>query len=198
MWTAPNLSTYRFYYGCLKLTLLFVLFCFGFVSVPQGTREKLHSLRAAIESSPTDPELSDIVSAIIGKIENWKASGVLDNCDGVILRSSTNVEDLEGFNGAGLYESKSIELSDCSDERKIEATLKYIWASLWNWRGYQERKLFGIKENHVHMAVLVQPFYGASSVHCNGVAITAHPFRNDFPGALINTQLGTTFVSLKH
>jgi phosphoenolpyruvate synthase/pyruvate phosphate dikinase len=101
---------------------------------------------------------------------------------------------LEGFNGAGLYESKSIAMKDCFNPEKIARTLKYVWASLWNWRGFQERKLFGIKEDNVHMAVLVQPFFGKKSVYCNGVAITANPFRNDFSGMLMNVQVGTKCV----
>jgi len=40
----------------------------------------------------------------------------------IILRSSTNCEDLEGFNGAGLYTSVSV-----SDEKQIGMALAEVW-----------------------------------------------------------------------
>jgi len=77
---------------------------------------------------------------------------------------------------------------------KIEKVIKKVWASTWNYRGYLERRMFGINQSQVAMAILIQPFYKSQSL-CHGVAITAHPFRADFPGFYINVQTGGRVVT---
>ena len=53
-------------------------------------------------------------------------------------RSSTNNEDLPGFNGAGLYDSKT-QHADETEEDGIDKSLKQVYASLWNFRAFIER-----------------------------------------------------------
>lgn len=48
--------------------------------------------------------------------------------------SSTNAEDLEGFNGAGLYES--IKVMDTSNKDDISKAIKAVWASTWTMRSH--------------------------------------------------------------
>ena len=52
----------------------------------------------------------------------------------VRCRSSTNNEDLPGFSGAGLYTSKTQHL----DEGHISKSIKQVYASMWNFRAYEE------------------------------------------------------------
>ena len=60
--------------------------------------------------------------------------------DGTSLRyrSSTNNEDLPGFNGAGLYDSKTQDPEE-TEEDGIDKSLKGVFASLWNFRAFTER-----------------------------------------------------------
>ena len=53
-------------------------------------------------------------------------------------RSSTNNEDLPGFNGAGLYDSKTQHPEE-TEEDGISKSLKQVYASLWNFRAFIER-----------------------------------------------------------
>jgi len=112
----------------------------------------------------------------------------------VILRSSTNVEDVQGFNGAGLYASKVIA-ADASDDALADA-LKHVWASAWNLRAFEERDWFRIEHEPVGMAVLVQPYI--DGVAANGVAITANPFYIYRPGVLINVQTMDGSITAAH
>lgn len=134
---------------------------------------------------------SNLLDLIEAELEHWKESGLWQRCDGIIFRSSTNAEDIEGFNAAGLYESIPITKKSLKDPSKRKAlmlnAIRQVWASVWNFRGFEERRLFGLDSSQVQMAILCQPFFSKSQ-RCNGVAISAHPFRHDFPGALINVQ----------
>ena len=54
-------------------------------------------------------------------------------------RSSTNNEDLPGFNSAGLYDSKTQHPEE-TEEDGIAKSLKQVFASLWNFRAFSERE----------------------------------------------------------
>lgn len=101
-----------------------------------------------------------------------------------IFRSSTNAEDLVGFNGAGLY--RSIVVARTASEAEIEETLRQVWSSVWLQRAYEEREWYRIEHAAVAMGVLIQPFVG--EVVGSGVAITANPFDEGRPGVFINVQ----------
>ena len=58
----------------------------------------------------------------------------------VRARSSTNNEDLEGFNGAGLYDSYTHH----PDEGHFAKTAKQVWAGLWTYRAFEEREFWRI------------------------------------------------------
>ena len=58
-------------------------------------------------------------------------------------RSSTNNEDLPGFSGAGLYDSKTQD-PDETEEDGIDKSIKGVWASLWNFRAFVEREFYRI------------------------------------------------------
>ncbi len=88
---------------------------------------------------------------------------------GVFVRSSTNAEDLPGFNGAGLYET----VPNVTTPAALEAALKTVWGSLWNERAFAARERAGIDHRAVRAAVLVQAGVDADAA---GVMTTIDPF----------------------
>jgi phosphoglucan,water dikinase len=69
----------------------------------------------------------------------------------LMVRSSANYEDLEGFARAGLYES----IANVAPSEVALAVVN-VWASLRTRRAVQSRKLAGIPEENARMAVLIQ------------------------------------------
>lgn len=99
------------------------------------------------------------------------------------FRSSSNAEDLEGFNGAGLYTSET-----GSDRKSIEKAIKKVWASLWSERAFDERCFAGIDHSTVGMAILAHRSFPDELI--NGVAITRNLYRDFDFGFVINMQVG--------
>jgi hypothetical protein len=108
----------------------------------------LQSIRERIEATECDAKLVSMVAERIGKwISDAKTASTSSSPSsfrGAIFRSSTNVEDLAGFNGAGLYLSERLPADQCSDLTAISRTIKRVWASVWNKAGYEERRAAGI------------------------------------------------------
>jgi hypothetical protein len=88
---------------------------------------------------------------------------------GVFVRSSTNAEDLPGFNGAGLYDT----VPNVTSAVAIDAALKTVWGSLWNERAFAARERAGIDHRAVRAAVLMQVGVDADAA---GVMTTIDPF----------------------
>ncbi len=80
-------------------------------------------------------------------------------------RSSTNNEDLPGFSGAGLYDSYTHK----RDEGHLSKTIKQVYASLWNFRAFDERDFYRVDHLAAAMGVLVHPNYKGELA--NGVAV---------------------------
>ena len=70
----------------------------------------------------------------------------------LFIRSSTNAEDLQDFNGAGLYDT----VGNVEGDAAILAAIKRVWASVWNFRAYEARTDAGISHRAVYPGVLVQ------------------------------------------
>lgn len=81
----------------------------------------------------------------------------------LIVRSSSNAEDLPGFNGAGLHSSVDASISS------LESALKEVLASLYSDRAYFARRLRGFRQQDVRMGFLIQP--KLQSLAFNGVAL---------------------------
>ncbi len=96
------------------------------------------------------------------------SDAVVAELPGFFIRSSTNAEDLPGFNGAGLYDT----MPNVRGRAALEAAVKQVWASVWNLRAFDERAFYGIDQRSVYGAILVQRAAKATSA---GVMITAHP-----------------------
>jgi len=125
-------------------------------------KQALTKLRAAIIAAPLDPALAAELSTGIAAITGGDAA------KGVFIRSSTNAEDLPGFNGAGLYDT----VPNVKGDAAVATALKTVWASVWNLRAYEEREFFKIDHRRVYGAVLVQVGVNATAA---GVLITVHP-----------------------
>jgi len=99
------------------------------------------------------------------------------------FRSSTNAEDLEGFNGAGLYSSYSGKLNH--NRKTPTRAIKRVWASLWNFRAYEERDYFKINHLSAAMGILVHRSFPDEDA--NGVVITKNIFNRNH-AFVVNVQ----------
>lgn len=134
----------------------------------------LNSIRHAIETSGLNKQL---IREIEKRIELSGTSGRYR------FRSSSNAEDLEGFNGAGLYTSHTGD-----KPKSIEKAVKKVWASLWSQRAFEERCHAHIDHTGVGMAILAHRSF--PDEYANGVAITRNLYRDFDFGFVINAQLG--------
>jgi len=108
-------------------------------------------------------------------------------------RSSTNNEDLPGFSGAGLYDS----FTHKPDEGELGKSIRQVYASLWNFRAFEEREFHRIDHLSAAMGVVLHPNQKLEQV--NGVAVTKdvlykaqHP---DMRLYYVNAQVGEDLVT---
>ncbi len=144
-------------------------------SDPVALRHRLGNLRAAFAAASLDPGLLRLIrerrAEVIGP-------------GGVFVRSSTNSEDLKGFNGAGLYTS----VPNVTDDAALATAIKTVWASVWNDAAFAAREAAGIDHRSVMASVLIQRGMNADA---SGVMITENPFDPDERGCVfINAKRG--------
>ena len=137
--------------------------------------QRLTHLRTALMRHPVREAL---LTAVCRRLRAWPTD------QRFIFRSSTNAEDLDGFNGAGLYESVEVP-ADPSPEQ-VAAALREVWASVWLQRAFEEREWYRIDHRAVAMGVLVQPL--VEDAVATGVALTGNPFKHGLDAVYINTQ----------
>ena len=142
---------------------------------------QLKKIRAAIYEAPIDQKLLTELNTKLATTTEFK---------NFRFRSSTNAEDIDGFNGAGLYESKTGILNDA--KKSFEKAIKKVWASVWNESSYWERDYFNIDQKSIAMGVLVHRAF--IDELANGVVISKNLTRGDFPGITVNVQIGENSV----
>lgn len=153
----------------------------GLAADPQRRDEALAQLRKKMKKA----ELAGGLEQQIADLHARFPAGAT----GIRCRSSTNNEDLEGFNGAGLYDSYTHR----PDEGALSKTVKQVWASLWNFRAYDEREFHRIDHLSAAMGVLVHPNFDDEAA--NGVAVTKNPYDPNWPGFYVNVQVGESLVT---
>jgi hypothetical protein len=139
-----------------------------FVHDPAYRRERLAEMRARIQKGKVNDALR---KQVLGRVKTEFAG------KGLFVRSSSNVEDLPNFSGAGLYDT----VPNVKEGEKLIDSLKTVWASLWNFEAYEARERANVDHSQSYMAVLIQEGVNAESA---GVLITADPFDSDNRGAI--------------
>jgi len=139
-----------------------------FVHDPPYRRERLAAMRERFRAGKLSAELRE---ALLKKVRAEYAG------KGLFVRSSSNVEDLPNFNGAGLYDT----VPNVKEEEKLVEAVKTVWASLWNFEAYEARERANVDHSKAYMGVLVQEGVNADSA---GVMITTDPFDADNRGAI--------------
>jgi hypothetical protein len=139
-----------------------------FVHDPPYRRERLAAMRERFKAG----KVSDELRAALLKKARAEYAG-----KGLFVRSSSNVEDLPNFNGAGLYDT----VPNVKEDEKLVEAVKTVWASLWNFEAYEARERANIDHSKAYMAVLIQEGVNADSA---GVMITTDPFDSENRGAI--------------
>jgi hypothetical protein len=134
----------------------------AFQKDPAVRKAKLAEMKKAVMEAPATPELTAAVHDALAALTSS------DDTVGVFCRSSTNAEDLDGYSGAGDYDT----VPNMKGEEAVVAAIKQVWASVWNLGAYEDRHHAGIDESKVYGAVLVQIGLSATAA---GVLVTQHP-----------------------
>jgi hypothetical protein len=139
-----------------------------FVHDPAYRRERLAAMREKIQRGRLNEGL---------RAEVTRRAELQFPAKGLFVRSSSNVEDLPNFSGAGLYTT----VPNVRGADQLTEAIKTVWASLWNFEAYEARERAGVDHSQCYMAVLIQEGINSES---SGVMITADPFDKDNKGAI--------------
>jgi hypothetical protein len=150
-------------------------------------------MRRIIERPIEPATLTTIRDALVARYAEF------DVTQGLRFRSSSNVEDIEGFNGAGLYSSHTGFLfpGQAGDSRDVALALRRTWASYWGSEAFEERSLARVDHLSGHMAVLVHARFDDPLEVSNAVFVyTLFPEDAPLVGELVmNVQAGALSVT---
>ncbi|MFJ2746152.1 PEP/pyruvate-binding domain-containing protein [Streptomyces sp. NPDC087440] len=109
----------------------------------------------------------------------------VDRGERLVVRSSSNAEDLPGFSAAGVYDS----VTTVRSARELLDAVRQVWASLVSPRSVRLRHQVGISLDDTYMGVIVQRYEPAT---LGGVLVTCNPTRReDFRNVYLNCSPGS-------
>jgi hypothetical protein len=139
-----------------------------FVHDPAYRREYLTRMRDRIQHGQISAQLRTEVTQRLAREFGEQ---------GVFVRSSSNSEDLPNFSGAGLYTT----VPNARGSAQVLEAIKTVWASIWNFEGYEARERANVDHSKIFMAVLIQEGINSES---SGVMITTDPYDRDNKGGV--------------
>ncbi|MFD4630189.1 PEP/pyruvate-binding domain-containing protein [Streptomyces sp. NPDC058284] len=103
----------------------------------------------------------------------------------LVVRSSSNAEDLPGFSAAGVYDS----VTTVHSTSQLLDAVRQVWASLLSPRSVRLRHQVGISLDDTYMGVIIQEYVPAT---LGGVLVTCNPTRReDFRNVYLNCTPGS-------
>ncbi|GGW42650.1 hypothetical protein GCM10010503_18890 [Streptomyces lucensis JCM 4490] len=103
----------------------------------------------------------------------------------LVVRSSSNAEDLPGFSAAGIYDS----VTTVRGEEQLLDAVRQVWTSLLSPRSVRLRHEAGIVLDDTYMGVIIQRYEPAD---LGGVLVTCNPTRReDFRNVYVNCTAGS-------
>jgi hypothetical protein len=165
---------------------------------PFGDLVRNGGVRGLIERTAIAPTTLTTITAALRV-----AYGDLALTQGIRFRSSSNVEDIEGFNGAGLYESytgfidAAMQPSSADRAKTVERALQRVWGSFWGFEAFEERRVEGIDHLTPAMGVTVHPRFDDALERATGVCTftVMPPNAPDDARLEVNVQAGDQSVA---
>lgn len=138
---------------------------------PVGDLARVGGVQAALRAQPMAPSMrAELHAALAAHFASFAQS------QGLRFRSSSNVEDVEGFNGAGLYDSNTGWLDPAAApaskrDRDVEWAIKKTWSSYWSLEAFEERRLEGVDSLAGGMGCTVHANFPDELELVNGVIV---------------------------
>ncbi len=146
-------------------------------------------VRGAVAETPMPPQVAEALADAVEAQFAW-----LDAAQGLRFRSSSTIEDVEGFNGAGLYISATGYRQAEPGQATVADAIVAVWASYWGAEAFEERQAAGLEHLDGGMGVLVHPRFDDEFELSNAV-LTTTLFPDGHIEMLINAQEGAISVA---